>query len=490
MIFAYQNAVLPVHWGMIILCLLSAGWIALGIYWGRKARDLDGFAVAGRNVGMALGTATAMATWVTSNTIILAPKFAVQIGVWGMVAYATASLGLFLFAPLALRIKSLMPRGYTSGDFMRLRFGNVAWILFLIISLIYSLAWLVSMGMAGGIVLNALAGIEYRTGMTVILAVCVIYTLFGGMYAVIGTDYIQSLIILVGVVFVGFFVFEKVDLSVVHQQLSTESPMLLSLLMPVALLSLFNNLFFGMGEIFHNNIWWTRAFAMRKSVVLKSYLLSGLLWLPIPLAAGAIALAAGTLGINIPDADMTGPLVVSQILGKAGAAVLFIVVFCSLASSIDSLLAATSDLLTQDIYKKLYPSKARDPIHLRKVAGYGILLLGFFTWLLCLPRLGDLITVLFISGPLVASAIWPVISGLYWKKASRRGAICAMIAGSVIGLIFYFTIGWFTASIISAAVSMVCVCAGRLLDATDFQWSKLAESSEIIHPGKKEGQSA
>ena len=44
----------------------------------------------------------------------------------------------------------------------------------------------VSMAMAGGIVLKALAGIPFAYGMTVILLVCVIYTLFGGLYAVIG----------------------------------------------------------------------------------------------------------------------------------------------------------------------------------------------------------------------------------------------------------------------------------------------------------------
>jgi urea-proton symporter len=48
-----------------------------------------------------LGTATAMATWVTSNTITHAPLVAIQFGVWGMLAYRNASFGLFLFAPMA-----------------------------------------------------------------------------------------------------------------------------------------------------------------------------------------------------------------------------------------------------------------------------------------------------------------------------------------------------------------------------------------------------
>src|SRR5690606_9156485 len=129
-----------------------------------------------------------MATWVTSNTTMLAPQFALELGVWGMLAYSTGAFGLLLFAPLAKRIRSLMPGGYTSGDFIRLRYGKPTWILFLVISIFYGFTWLISMGMAGGILMNAIAGIPYVTGMTIILAVCTGYTLFGGLYAVIGTD--------------------------------------------------------------------------------------------------------------------------------------------------------------------------------------------------------------------------------------------------------------------------------------------------------------
>ena len=55
---------------------------------------------------------------------MLAPQFALQMGIWGMLAYSTASIGLFLFAPMARRIRELMPEGYTSAEFVRLRYGH------------------------------------------------------------------------------------------------------------------------------------------------------------------------------------------------------------------------------------------------------------------------------------------------------------------------------------------------------------------------------
>ena len=99
------GAVLSATAGYVLLIAFGFLWIALGLWWGRKASTYDGFAVAGRNVGLALATATAVATWITSNTTMLAPQFALELGIWGALAYSTASFGLFAFAPMSGRIR-------------------------------------------------------------------------------------------------------------------------------------------------------------------------------------------------------------------------------------------------------------------------------------------------------------------------------------------------------------------------------------------------
>lgn len=477
---AHRSHILDPATGLVLLAVFGMLWVGLGIWWGRRAKDSEGFMLAGRRVGLALGTATAMATWITSNTTMMAPVFALKQGVWGMLAYATASFGLLLFAPMAMRIHELIPKGYTSGDFFRLRFGKTAWLIFLLISFLYSMAWLVTMAIAGGELIEALAGIPYLTGLSVILGVCILYTLFGGLFAVIGTDFIQSVIILAGIVVIGATVLSKTDIPEMAAHLSTEQPALISIFMPVALLAVFNNLFFGFGEVFHNNVWWSRVFAMRKSVAPKAFLLAGLLWFPIPIAAGFIALSAGSLGINVARENMTGPLVASQIMGAEGGGtlagiIIFIVLFCSLASSIDSLLAATSDLLTRDAFEKFIRrgEKLQDPL-IRRAGKFTIVGIGLAAWLLALPR-WPLQEVLFISGPLVASVIWPVLAGLYWQKNNAKLIIAAMIIGSVGGLFAYFAIGWFVASLISVTLSMVVTLIGRYIAPTKFDWQKLQQ---------------
>ena len=271
-----NSAILDPRTGWIVLAGFSALWVALGWYWGRHSKDLDDYVLAGRGVGLALGTATAMATWVTSNTTMAAPQIALQMGVWGMLGYSLGAIGLLMFAPLARRIRRLMPSGYTSGDYVRLRYGKTAWRVLLAISLFYSYGWLVSMGMAGGILIHALTGISYHYGMTVILAICVGYTLLGGFRAVIGTDFIQALLILSGLVVIAVLAIDKVGIGDIHASLMEERPELLNLLMPASIMFLFNNLLFGVGEIFHSNVWWSRAFSFREGVGFKAYTLAGL----------------------------------------------------------------------------------------------------------------------------------------------------------------------------------------------------------------------
>lgn len=462
--------------GWIILLIFSAIWIFLGWFWGRKNKTLDDYMLAGRNVGMALGVATAMATWVTTSTTMAAPQFALQLGIWGMLGYSLGSVGLMLFAPLAKRIKQLMPAGYTSGDFIRLRYGRTTWRVFLLVSLVYAVGWLVTLGMAGGVLVEALTGIPYIYGMSVILFICVTYTLLGGLRAVIGTDFIQTLLIIVGISTLAILAITKVGFDNMHAAVAEQRPELLNLLMPASLMFLFNNLLFGVGEIFHSNVWWSRAFAFRSNVGARAYLLSGIFWVPIPIVAGFIALAAPALGINVPAADKVGPIVAANLLGYTGAVLVFIVVFSALASSLDSLLAATSDLVLQDIYRGHINASA-DKIALHKKARWIILFLGILTWALSALQVDTLGSVLQFLGAFVASTIWPIIAGLYWRRLDGGTATLAMLAGIACGLAGFFLIGFYVAALLSAAVSMLITFVGAVFAKQDFDWQRLANHS-------------
>jgi Na+/proline symporter len=227
-----------------------------------------------------------------------------------------------------------------------------------------------------------------------------------------------------------------------------------------------------MGEVFHSNVWWSRAFAFREDVGFKAYLLAGLMWTPVPIVAGFIALTVPALGLNVPAADMVGPMVAAELLGQFGAVLVFILVFAALASSLDSLLAATSDLVLTDIYKGHLKPNA-DPEQLARAARWVIIGLGVLTWLLCLPRLTTLAELLHFTGAFVASTIWPIATGLFWRRANALGASAGMVLGTAAGLAAYFLIGFYVAALVSAAVSMTIVLWATWMRPSEFAWAKL-----------------
>jgi Na+/proline symporter len=173
---------------------------------------------------------------------------------------------------------------------------------------------------------------------------------------------------------------------------------------------------------------------------------------------------------------MVFPVMTAQLLGAGGAALVFIVVFASLTSTLDSLLASTADLLAEDVFLKLFKPTASDR-ELKLATQWMVVLLGGLTLLLSWPRLDSLASVLFFTGALVASTVWPVACGLYWPTASRSGAIAAMLAGTACGLAAYWLIAPYCAAVLSAAVSAVVMIVASRFWPAEFRWSQLQEEA-------------
>ncbi|MEB3321957.1 MAG: urea transporter [Synechococcaceae cyanobacterium] len=460
----------------LLLIAFSVLWIALGIWCGRKGSgDADDYLLAGRNIGLALSTATLMASWVTGNTTLAAPEVGYTLGLWGMFGYALAGLGLLLFAPLAIRIKRLMPHARTSGDFIRLRYGRLVWAVFLLITLVYTAGFLITQGMGAGLLLQSLSGFDYRVGMLAVIGVSTLYTLFGGMRAVVGTDFIQSLLIMVLLAVVAVLGYSRFGTAEIYTNLAENHPSHLNLLLPAGLLFAWNTGLFSMGEVFHNNIWWSRVFASRESVVFRSFILGGFAWFTVPIVTGSIALMALAQNVPIPQVNMVFPLMTARLLGAAGAMMVFVIIFASLTSTLDSLLASTADLLAEDVYVKMLRPGASDE-QVKRAARRIVVALGGVTVLLSWTYITSMYQLLLFTGSLVASTIWPIAYGLYWKSASRWGALVAMLSGSAVGLVAYVRIAPYCAALLSAAVSAVVMALWTHLAPEDFDWRRLAEA--------------
>lgn len=461
---------------LIIVGAISIMLLSFGFFVGKRMnKTSNDFLYAGRSVGLALSTATLIAAWVTGNTTMSAPEQGYTLGIVACFGYATAGLSLCIFAPLALRIKKIMPNGCTSGDFVRCRFGKAVWVVFLLISAWYFTAFLMTQAMAGGVLLEALSGLEYHIGMVLIMVVCTIYTLKGGLKAILSTDFIMAMLILVMLLVTAVMAFAKFSPADVHTGVMAAKPELMNMIGGVGLMYLGSNFIFATGEIFHSNIWWQRIYAAKESVTFKSFILSGLIWTTVPIIAGSLAFIAVANGYVVPQVNMVFPIVVSKLLGPIGAVLVLIIIYSALASTVSSVLTASANLLVQDIYKSAFRPDTPDEKVVEYVR-YTMVAMSVITVILVWNQPASMYQLLYLVGSGVAATIWPIAFGVYNKKVNSKAVLIGMLASVALGLVGYFTISSYAAPIISAIVGFVIIVVGtKIAPDNNFTWSSLNE---------------
>ncbi|MGO9443224.1 MAG: sodium:solute symporter family protein [Thiobacillaceae bacterium] len=192
----------PLLWFVIIYWVVSVG---IGLWAATRVHTTKDFAIAGRHLPFYMVTATVFATWFGSETVLGIPAIFLQENLHGVVADPFGAslclilVGLFFAAPL-YRMNLL-----TIGDFYKKRFGRNVEVLTTIAIVISYLGWVGAQITALGLVFNVVSGgaISKLTGMCIGSSTILIYTLFGGMWAVAITDFLQMIVIVIGMLWIG-----------------------------------------------------------------------------------------------------------------------------------------------------------------------------------------------------------------------------------------------------------------------------------------------
>jgi Na+/proline symporter len=189
-------------WFVIIYWLIS---VAIGLYAARHVKNPKDFAIAGRDLPFYMVIATVFATWFGSETVLGVPATFIDEGLAGIVADPFGSslclilFGLFLAAPL-YRMNLL-----TIGDFYKKRYGRGVEILTTLAIVVSYLGWVGAQITALGLVFNIVSdgAISQLAGMWIGSLTILVYTFFGGMWAIALTDLLQMVIIILGMLYIG-----------------------------------------------------------------------------------------------------------------------------------------------------------------------------------------------------------------------------------------------------------------------------------------------
>ena len=182
--------------------------IGIGLYAARRVQSSQDYVVAGRSLPLYITTATVFATWFGSETVLGTSSTFLQEGLHGIVADPFgASLCLILvgvfFARKLYRMDLL-----TIGDFFLIKYGRAVELAISLAIMLSYLGWVSAQMCALGLVFNVLSqgAISTDVGIVIGAIIVILYTIYGGMWSVALTDFFQMIIIVLGMLYVGYIV--------------------------------------------------------------------------------------------------------------------------------------------------------------------------------------------------------------------------------------------------------------------------------------------
>lgn len=189
-------------WFVIIYWVVSVG---IGLWAALRVKNTADFAAAGHSLPLPVVTATVFATWFGSEAVLGIPATFLKEGLGGIVSDPFGSSLCLILVGLFFARHLYNRRMLTIGDFFREKYGRTVEVLVTLCIVVSYLGWVAAQIKALGLVFNVVSegSITQTAGMLIGAGSVLIYTLFGGMWSVAITDFIQMIIIVVGMLYIG-----------------------------------------------------------------------------------------------------------------------------------------------------------------------------------------------------------------------------------------------------------------------------------------------
>jgi SSS family transporter len=430
--------------------------LGVGFYSSSKTHSVTEFIVAGRGLPLSLCSITIIATWFGGSTMMGGAGAAYKDGMLGVIedplggALALLLVGLF-FARMFRRLRIM-----TVADFMYQRFGIVASMGIAASALFGNTVWVASMLVGFGLIFESLAGIPLVYGIVAGAIVVTVYTAIGGMWAVALTDFLQMMIIFVGLIIL--FVVVLVDVggwSAIAPQIPEHTFRLLP----------FDNTgeqwlnylrawtIIGIVDISAQTLMQRAAAAKNERVAQNSFYLGSAGYLLF----GMIPVILGIIGsVSMPDLTSPEgiiPALAIEHLHPVAVSIFVGALLAAIMSSADSALLATASVVARNLLplvKHDPPAKLSLLVARLTIPVCSIIAIAIA---LKIQVVFDLMVDANILG--LAAIIVPFIMGMWWKKANRTGALAAMAAGISAWLLTLFIAPELPADFIGLGASLV-----------------------------------
>ncbi len=427
--------------GYFLVLFAIAGWVI-----SKKQKDSEDYFLAGRNVGWFIVGASIFASNIGSEHLVGLAGAGAESGMplahYELHAWIVLLLG-WVFLPFYARSGV-----FTMPEFLEKRYNEKARWFLSVVSLLGYILTKVSVSIyAGGIVFQALLDIDFWTGAILTLVITGIYTVAGGMRAVVYTEALQTVVLIAGAAAVTL-------IGLNHEAIGGWT----------GLKGIVGSEHFNMwkpmdhpqypwtGMVFGGAIvgiwyWCTDQYIVQRVLTAKNLTEGrrGAIWggflkiLPVFLflVPGMVAFALSKQGVlQYESPNEVLPVMVRTLLPDGFRGLVAAGLLAALMSSLASVFNSCSTLFTIDIYKKLRPaSSEKKLVSTGRIATAFIVLLGF-AWI---PVMRNAPGTLYDYLQSVQSYIAPPITvifllGIFYKRMNAKGAMATLYVGLAIGM--------------------------------------------------------
>lgn len=437
-----QPAPIPFYTVLVLYLGIMA---FIGWYAGRKTNNIGDFFVLSGKAGVVVSGIAYFSTQFSMGTFLGTPGTIYGVGYAGMAISVPGAV--FCMILLALLIgRKLITLGHkygflTMADYLTDRYHSKNMSGVLGVMMLFFLVPMMGAQIIGaGVIVHVFTGLPEWVGVVGMGIIVILYCMTGGMKGAMMTDVIQgSLMIATAVVTFIVSIVMGGGFSNINHTLQSMNEAYLTFpgangYMPwtyyISNIVLWSFFTMGQPHLF------TKFFAMKDHKTMFKAILLG--------TAGMFFSAtliewAGVNGIasiqNIEKADQIIPMILQRGMNPFLASIFIAGIVAAGMSTIDGILVTTTGAVTRDIYQKIINKNATDEavMSLSKVVtviiGIVVICFGVF-------QPGSIFEINLFAFSGMAIFVVPILFGIYWKKATAKGAIASVIVGIISLLLF------------------------------------------------------
>jgi len=439
-----QYALAPLDLAFIVCYFVII--IALGIWLAGRHKNATDYFLAGRGMVWPLIGVSLFASNISSTTLIGLAGTAYETGISVYNYEWMASIVLVFFAIFILPFV-LRSQVFTLPEFLERRFDGRLRSYFSGLTLFLNIVVDTAGSLFAGALILRLVFPELDISVTILILAVVagLYTVAGGLAAVIYTDFLQTVLLLLGAIIISVTAFQQVGgwegmvggldeakLSLIRPLSDPHLPWL-GLLLGVPLLGFY--------------FWCANQFMVQRVLSAKNLnhgrwgvLFAALLKLPVLY----IMVLPGTMAIHLfpdlPQADLVYPTLMFELLPVGILGLVLAGFIAALMSQIDSTLNAASTLVTMDFIRKRRPDM--DGKQLMK-AGRWVTVAFMVLAALWAPQIENFGSLFRYLQQVLSYTVPPIVAvylaGVFWKGANAQGAWAAVLSGTCAGVLLFFT---------------------------------------------------